>query len=135
MPALNGTFSTPRAVLAAVAIAATANFAIANTLFTELQFNVFRVVIALLGGWAMVRYAGAGLRLAALVGVLVLLVDHLLLKGGFFILGQIISPASVADRGYSSFFGVVLSLLMFGPLASLISLAGGVVARQSLPQD
>jgi hypothetical protein len=126
--------TTPRAVLVAVAIAAAATFVLANILFTELQFNVCRVAIALVGGWAVVRCAGAGLRLAALVGVLVLLVDHLLLKGWFFILGQLISPASVADQGYSAFFGVVFSLIMFGPIASLIFLAGGVAARQFLPQ-
>jgi len=127
---MNYTIIARRAVLISVAVAALLNFAIVGTLFGELGFNVMRVVIAFAGGWLVVRRTGAGLGVAALVGVIVLLIDHVLLKGGGFLLAQAFWPESVQGQGFMGFAGVLISFVMFVPVAALVSALGGIAARR-----
>lgn len=124
---------TQRAVLIAVTLAAVANFVLASALLGELTFNIVRVAIALVGGWLIVGRAGANLWLASFVGVLVLLVDLVLLKGGTFILAQMFRPDSVEGNGLIGLAGVVVSFFVFAPIAALVSLLGGLVARKTSP--
>ena len=116
-------------VLAWVAIAAVLNYLVA-TFAGDLIFNVGRAVIAFLGGWLMVSSAHRGLWMAALTGLVVLLVDHVVLKGGFFVLAHYFWPAAVGGEGLLAAAGVLVSFVMFLPLAMLSSWTGGFFARR-----
>ena len=135
---------------------ATINFFIMNSLETTAGFNIGRIALAAWGGWFIVRKTDSSLWLAALIGVAVLIVDHLILKGGSFIITQIFSPESFqltdADiaqlndtdkahltivgeenfkyAGFLAFGGVVLSFAMFAPFMAGISFLGGYFARK-----
>lgn len=116
-------------ILAWVAIAAVLNYLVAS-FAGDMIFNIARAVIAFLGGWLMVSSAHRGLWMAALTGSVVLVVDHVVLKGGFFVLAHYFWPAAVEGEGLLAAGGVLISFLMFLPLAVLFSWAGGFVARR-----
>jgi hypothetical protein len=123
-----------RRVFFLTASAAAVNFVLANLIFGpegtfgDVVFNLLRCVIAFAGGWFLVAAAGAPLRVAALAGVLVLAVDHVLLKGSWSIGSELWSHSS---DGYSAFGGVLISFVMFAPVAALCSWAGGFTARRA----
>jgi hypothetical protein len=116
-------------VLAGVAIAAVLNYVVAS-FAGDVVFNVGRAVIAFLGGWLMVSSAHRGLFLAALTGPVVLVVDHVILKGGFFVLAHYFWPAAVEGEGLLAAAGVLISFVIFLPPAVLCSWAGGFVAHR-----
>ena len=116
-------------VLAAVAIAAIFNYLLAG-FAGDVVFNVGRELIAFLGGWLMVSSANRGLWMAALTGPVVLVVDHVILKGGYFVLAHYLWPAEVEGKGLLAAGGVLVSFAMFLPLAMISSWAGGFVARR-----
>jgi hypothetical protein len=125
-----------RRVFLYVALAAAVNF-IGLNLLTDWSpedvgnavFNALRIVIAFAGGWLLVAAAGAPLRVAALAGIVVLAVDHLLLKGGWFLADEFFSPSTGAREGYLAFDGVLISFVFFVPVAALCSWLGGLAAR------
>jgi hypothetical protein len=94
----------------------------------NVAFNVGRVAIAFAGGWFIVSFAHKGLWMAAVVGPVVMLVDHVILKGGFFVLAHYFWPSAVQGEGLLAAGGVLISFAMFLPLAALCSWAGGLVA-------
>jgi hypothetical protein len=116
-------------VLAGVAIAAMLNYLLAS-FAGDVVFNVGRAAITFFGGWFMVSSAHRGLWMAALTGPVVLVVDHVILKGGFFVLAHYFWPATVEGDGLLAAVGVLVSFVMFLPLAMLSSWAGGFVARR-----
>jgi len=68
--------------------------------------------------------------MAALTGPVVLVVDHVILKGGFFVLAHYFWPAAIEGRGLLAAGGVLISFVMFVPLTVLSSWTGGFVARR-----
>ncbi len=116
-------------VLGGVAIAAVLNYLVAS-FAGDVAFNVGRAVIAFLGGWLMVSSAHRSLWMAALAGPVVLLVDHVILKGGFFVLAHYFWPAAVEAQGLLAAGGVLVSFVMFLPLSVLSSWAGGFMAHR-----
>jgi hypothetical protein len=127
-----------RRVFLYVALAAAVNFIGSNLLgdwppedVGNAVFNALRLVIAFAGGWLLVAAAGAPLRVAALAGIVVLAVDHILLKGGWFLADEFFSPSTGAREGYLAFDGVLISFVLFVPVAALCSWLGGLVARMA----
>jgi len=116
-------------VFAAVVVAAALNYLL-SALASDVAFNVGRVAIALVGGWFMVSAARRSLWMAAAVGPIVLVVDHLILKGGFFVLVHFFWPQAVDGQGLAAAAGVLISFVMFLPIAALCSWAGGFAARR-----
>ena len=116
-------------LLGTVAIAAALNYLLAP-LAGDVAYNVSRIAIALVGGWLMVSAARGTLWMAAAVGPLVLLVDHVILKGGYFVLAHYFWPQAVEGQGLLAALGVLISFVMFLPVAALCSLAGGFAARR-----
>ena len=96
----------------------------------QIIFNVFRCAIAIGGGWFLVVKAGASLRRATLAGVLVLTVDHIFLKGGWFLVEEIFHPSS-DHIGLLGFGGVLISFVLFLPVAALLGWFGGWVGRRT----
>lgn len=117
------------AVLGTVAIAAVLNYVLSN-FAGDIAFNVGRVAIALVGGWFMVSAARKSLWMAAAVGPLVLVVDHVILKGGHFVLAHHLWPQALEGQALLAAGGVLISFLMFVPIAVLCSWAGGFAARR-----
>lgn len=75
-----------------------------------------RAVIAATAGYFATRGARFGLLAAAIAGALVMLVDHVVVKGGVFLLQGEFRAAA----------GVVISYIMFVWIAMVLGLVGGV---------
>ncbi len=109
------------------------NFFLVNTLLAflpynlgNISYNIIRVAIIFYAGWLVVRKNLGGIWHSALAGILVYFTDHVVLKGGIFILNYIFKPEGL---GLVAFSGVVVSFVLFIPLAMAIGALGGLAAR------
>jgi hypothetical protein len=109
------------------------NFFLVNTLFSLLPFsignivyNIGRIAIIFYAGWFIIKRKVGGIWQSALAGTLIYFIDHVVLKGGIFLLNYLFKPAGL---GLAAFGGVLVSFIMFVPLAILIGAMGGLVAR------
>ena len=57
-------------------------------------------------------------------GPFLVLIDHILLKGGYFIFAQIVNPSLVNNIGYLAFGGVIVSYIMFIPFFYFVGIFG-----------
>ena len=112
-----------------VAIAASLNYLLVGGFLGFLAFNIVRALLSIWAGWFFVSSAGAGLVGAACAGTLVMVIDHVLLKGGFFVLAHFFWPQAVGGEGLLAFQGVLFSFIMFAPLAALLGVVGGLFER------
>lgn len=101
-----------------------------GSLFGNVIFETDRVIIALAGGWLVVAAAERDLWIAAAVGPLMLLIDHLVLKGGYFVIAHFFFPAAVDGNGLISAAGVLISYVFVLPIAAGCSWLGGFLARR-----
>jgi hypothetical protein len=97
--------------------------------WSEVAFNVCRGLIAGWAGWRVVSRGAGGLRLAALAGAITLFVDHVVIKGGYFLVSAIFVAGPARQRFLLACAGVCLSYLMFVAIPMAISFCGGVAAR------
>ena len=118
------------AVLVGVAVAAVINHFIVGGFGGNIPFNVGRVVISFVAGWLFVSHAHGSLWVAASAGPLVMLIDHVLLKGGYFVWVHFFWPELVQGEGLLAAGGVLISFVMFAPLVAACSWAGGFLARR-----
>ena len=102
-------------------------------------FNLLRCVLMAWAGWCVTRQAGSRLAGAACAGVAIMVVDHVLLKGGSFLFRQVrgdVFPSytmgGVEHTGsyLMAFGGVLVSFVMFAPLAGIVGGLGGYAARK-----
>ena len=128
---MNKTISKKRALLL-VAGLSLVNAYIIGGLFGTNGFNAGRGLLAAWGGWYLVSKLNANLWFAALVGIIIMVVDHIILKGGAFLLAQVFWPETVQNQGFMAFIGVLISFVMFAPIIVLISLASGFVGRKKV---
>jgi hypothetical protein len=118
------------------------NFFLVNTLLSLLPngignivYNIGRISIMFYAGWLIAGKKVGGKWHSALAGVIVYFVDHVVIKGGIFLLNFLFKPEGL---GLAAFGGVVASFIMFIPLAMLIGMIGGLAARsrrESAPAD
>lgn len=108
------------------------NFFFLNTIFAflpwnsgDILYNVVRVFIVGYSGWLICKRNIGGIRQAALVGAVMYFFDHVVLKGGIFILNYLFKPDGM---GFAAFTGVVISYVFFAPLAMAIGGLGGFAA-------
>jgi hypothetical protein len=111
----------------------TVNFFLVNTLFSlmpndigTIVYNIGRIFIMLYAGWLIAGKKVGGKWHSALAGVVIYFVDHVVIKGGLFLLNYLFKPEGA---GLAAFGGVVVSFIMFIPLSMLIGMTGGLVAR------
>jgi hypothetical protein len=109
------------------------NFFLVNTLFSLLPndigsivYNIGRISIMFYAGWLVAGKKIGGKWQSALAGVVIYFVDHVVIKGGLFLLNYLFKPEGA---GLAAFGGVVASFIMFIPLSMLIGMTGGLVAR------
>jgi hypothetical protein len=95
---------------------------------SDILFNALRLSIAALGGWLLVKRAHSSLRVVALAGVLALLADHVLIKGGWFVVEELLFPSPGDRTGFLAFAGVLISFVMFAPLFAFCSWFAGRAA-------
>jgi hypothetical protein len=109
------------------------NFFLVNTLFAllphglgDIGYNAGRICIILYGGWLVVRRKLGNAWHAASVGIVLYFIDHVVLKGGVFLLNYLFKPDG---PGLAAFSGVIASFILFIPLAMLVGAMGGLFAR------
>ncbi len=107
------------------------NFFLVNTLFSLLPHNTGNIIYNL-GRIGIVFYAGrlvakklGGRWWPAAAGVVLYFIDHVVIKGGIFLLNYLLKPEGA---GLSAFGGVLASFIIFIPLAMLIGMIGGMTA-------
>ncbi len=92
-------------------------------------FNIGRLAIAAWAGWRVVSLGSGSLSQAALSGAIVFLIDHVFLKGGYF-LGEAVLTTGVDRHKYLlAFGGVCVSYLMFVAIPVGLAVCGGLAAR------
>jgi hypothetical protein len=109
------------------------NFFLVNTLFAllpyglgDIGYNTGRICIIFYAGWLVVRRKLGNSWHAASVGVFLYFVDHVVLKGGVFLLNYLFKPDG---PGLAAFSGVIASFILLIPLAMLVGAMGGLFAR------
>jgi len=109
------------------------NFFLVNTLLSllplhigNIAYNLGRISILFYAGWLVNRKKAGGIWQSALAGLVVYFVDHVLIKGGIFLLNYLFKPEGL---GLTAFGGVIVSFIMFIPLAMLIGAVGAFVAN------
>ncbi len=109
------------------------NFFLINTLLAfaphgigDLAYNMLRVCIVAYAGWLVIRKNVGGIWLAALAGTSMYFIDHILLKGGMFLLNYLFKPEGL---GLAAFSGVIVSFILFVPLSMGIGALGGLIER------
>ena len=95
----------------------------------EVAFNVFRCLIAGWAGWRVVSRGIGGLGPAALAGAVTLFVDHVVIKGGYFLVSAVLVAGAARQRFLLAAAGVCVSYVMFVAIPMFIALCGGVAAR------
>ncbi len=111
------------------------NFFLVNTLFSLLPFsignvvyNLGRISIIFYAGWLVAGKKVGGIWHCALAGVIIYFIDHVLIKGGIFLVNYFLKPQGL---GLAAFGGVLVSFILFIPLVMLAGAAGGLFARRA----
>ena len=109
------------------------NFLAANFLFSLLPFslgsvllNVGRILITFYAGWLVIKYNVGELWKSAVTGPIVYCIDHIILKGGMFLVMYLLDPKG---QSLLAFLGVLVSYVMFLPIFLAVGLLGGLFAR------
>ena len=109
------------------------NFFLVNTLFAilssdlgDILYNLCRISIIFYAGWLVIRKRLGTVWHAALTGICMYFIDHVLLKGGVFLMNYLLKPEGL---GLAAFSGVLVSFIMFTPLAMLVGAMGGFFAK------
>ena len=90
-------------------------------------YEIPRIIFAVWAGWLAIARLHRGLWAAGLAAILVFLVDHVFVHGGIYLLLSLFG----SEFPYlQAFAGVVVSFLMFAPLAFVLGIVGGVIARR-----
>ena len=115
-------------ILLIIALLAIVNYFVTSILFGDIGFNAGRLLLAIGGGWYVVSKGGYSLWIAASIGPVIFLIDHVVLTGGHFLLEFLIwaEPADISS--FQAFLGVLMSFVIFCPVASVISLVSGISA-------
>ncbi len=118
------------------------NFFLINSIFVFLPhaigntfYNIGRIAVIFYGGWLVTRKKLGGKWLAAGVGVFLYFIDHVVLKGGIFLLNYVFKPDGL---GLAAFGGVIASFLVFIPLSMLVAMIGNFMAlsrQEGAPAD
>lgn len=99
----------------------------------DVIYNVIRLSMVTYAGWLAVRKGHGTLRTAALVGLLLFAFEHIVLKGGKYLLDTYFYNEPL-QRGVDAFLGVVISFAMWFMLPVVMALIGGLIAERTKPR-
>ncbi len=109
------------------------NFFLVNSIFVFLPhtigntfYNLGRIGIIFYGGWLVAKKRLGNRWYAAAVGVFLYFIDHVVLKGGIFLLNYVFKPDGL---GLAAFGGVLASFVVFIPLSMLVAMIGALYAQ------
>ena len=94
-----------------------------------LFFNVGRLALATWAGWRVVSLDAGRLPLAALAGALVCLIDHVVMKGGYFLGEAAFGMPAERHKYLLAFGGVCVSYVMLVFVPAGFGVCGGLAAR------
>ncbi len=105
--------------------------------FGPILFNFVRIIAVIWAAWLLVDRKGNSVSAASLVGPLFLFIDHVVLGGGLGLLTTDFSqlqfsgdeklPFESVEISYMA--GILISFLMFFPVAVLFGALGGYMAK------
>ena len=93
-------------------------------------FNVVRLILSFWAGWLIVSHQVGGLWQAGIAGAVLFILDHIILRGGMFLVLIIVGKLSL-KFGLMSFGGVIISFLMLVWIPFLIAVIGGYLGKRS----
>lgn len=101
----------------------------------DLAYNLARSTVLLYAGWAYCRRERCGFRVVFLLGMSLSFFDHIVLKGGFFLINGAINTSVNFDASVTTFVGVVISYFFYVPFAVLLVYLGSKLAKVSRSTD
>ncbi len=96
---------------------------------TDHIFLIGRIAGVLAAGWLVVWNSIGRFLHAALAGAFLVFLDHVVLKGGYYLLVHFFSPESLPFSALRSFYGVLISYVMFVWIPIGIAMLGAVMAK------
>jgi hypothetical protein len=90
---------------------------------------VARLLIPAWAGWRVIGLKAGGLGFAAVAGAIPLFVDHVLMKGGYFLVASALAGGTQGHHLFLAFGGVCLSYVMFVAIPVAAALCGALVAQ------
>lgn len=108
------------------------NATVISALVGDTGYLVVSVGIAFLAGFLAVFSSHLGLFFAALMGALVFAVAHVLIGGGTFLVLHYVNPSRLDGQGLMAFGRVLVSFVMFAPLAAFVAWLGGLYGQWAI---
>ena len=109
------------------------NFLIANFYYALLPvkygeplFNAGRMVVIIFAGWFVITRDIGNLWRAALSGTTLYFIDHVVLRGGIFLVAYLFNTDG---PGLKAFGRVLVTFVIFSPLTMLLGFAGGLLGK------
>jgi len=109
------------------------NFLIANFYYVLLPvkygeplFNAGRMVVMIFTGWFVITKGIGNLWRAALSGPSLYFIDHVVLRGGIFLIAYLFNSDG---PGLMAFGRVIVTFVIFSPLTMLLGFAGGFLGK------
>jgi hypothetical protein len=96
---------------------------------TTIVWNICRLGIMAWSGFSVTRRGASGLVGSAFAAVAILFVDHMVLKGGWFLFQYALGHSTDQYSYGMAFGGVVVSFAMFSPFVALLGVCGGLCGR------
>ena len=122
-----------------IGILAMINYFFAGLIYGDIGFNIGRFMLADFGGWLIVSRADSSLFVSALLGPFIFIIDHVTFKGEYFLISYFYpSDVNEAIGFLEAFYGVLISFVMFVPLAAIVSLGFGFISKmrqRQRPED
>lgn len=89
----------------------------------DIIFNAVRVIATAYAGWLVTRVGRLSVPKAALAGLLLGIIDHVIIKGGWFIF----------NWEWTAFGGVVISFLMYALVPMLVAALAAILGKRCAP--
>ncbi len=111
--------------------------------FGPIVFNSIRIIVVVWAAWLLVEKTGNSIASASFVGPLFLFIDHVILGGGLGILTTNFTQMNVNgteklmfESMEASFLsGILISYLMFFPVAIMFGALGGYLGRNGSQRE
>ncbi len=94
-------------------------------------YNLLRFSMIAFAGWLVVKKGNGKIRTTAYVGFFLFAFDHIVLKGGKFLIIDTFIYNDSLQSGVDAFIGVLISFGMWCALPVAVAVVGGLVAKRT----